>query len=83
MSNSEWMLTPKEILQKLPTPDDKCGRCNCGVCNKIANAQAFKLLQYQISRTQIILSAGGTCENEIIYKHELEAMLKQIQGEGK
>ena len=39
---SDRLLSDWEIAKLLPQADEKCGLCNCGVCDKIAKAQDAK-----------------------------------------
>jgi hypothetical protein len=40
------LLSDWDIEKVLPIPDEKCGRCNCGVCDKVAKAAAIHAVQY-------------------------------------
>ena len=47
------LLSDWNIEKILPDADEKCGRCNCGVCDKVAKAAAIHAVQFM----------EGKCDN--------------------
>jgi hypothetical protein len=83
MITAEWMPVNPCPCGAIRYPDGH--KCNVedGECSPLAYYDGAidyqgKLLEYLITNTESIFTAGNIVTNKIVYKHTLESMLKQL-----